>query len=534
MTQTLSHWAWGYADRFPDAKARRSLAQLVEATLNIPDLAPREPVPLDAIELPASRLTVPTSLNDILTVDREARIFHTYGRAFPDLVRGFEGDFTAAPDAVASPVSEEDVVRLLRYAAREKIPLIPRGGGTSVVGGVEGRGLRRPFIVVSLRKMAKLLNVDDDSLLARVEAGATGPEFESQLRDHGLTFRHYPQSYEFSTVGGWVATRAGGHFATGYTRIDDFVASTRMVTEAGVFETRTLPGSGAGPSPDRLVIGSEGILGVITEATLRVHRPPTERSSATFLFDSFDTAVAATRALAQSRLFPANCRLLDAQEAMINQVVFDGSSVLIVAFESPGEPTVPDIERAAEICEHFGGRCPEGLVHRSTGTSDESEAAGQWKQAFFDGPYRQNVLLSLGAVVDTFETACPWSAFFAMHADIVSTVRGVIAEQCGAGSISCRFTHVYPDGPAPYYTFIAQGDPGRQIEQWRAIKTAGSEAILRHGGTITHHHAVGRNHRPWYDRERPDLFAAALRATKRCFDSHGLLNPGVLIDSLDD
>lgn len=527
----LSYWGWGYDEKFPDRTAREQLGSMVSGVLGLEGLSAQDPVPIDEIEIRTSRITIPDRLKDLITSSREARIRHTYGRSFPDLLRGFRGDFAAAPDAVAFPESEDDIRALYRFASENDFALIPRGGGTSVVGGVCGDALERPFIVVSLRRMNALLDVDKESLLARIQAGATGPEFETQLREHGLTFRHFPQSYEFSTIGGWIVTRAGGHFATVYTRMDDFVASTRMITGVGDFESRTLPGSGAGPSPDQIVIGSEGILGLVSEAWIRVHEPPRHKSSGTFRFKSFDDAVGACRRLAQSRLFPSNCRLLDANEAMINQVVFDGSNVLIVSFESTDDPTQYDMERAEQICTEFGGTCPDGLKHRSESATDGgSDTAGSWKQAFFDGPYRQNILLSLGAIADTFETSCTWKAFPAMHQDILDSLHAVIRENCGRGTVTCRFTHVYPDGPAPYYTFITEAESSRVMEQWTALKRAASEAIMRHKGTITHHHSVGRTHRPWYDEQRPDLFAKSLRATKDALDPAWILNPGVLID----
>lgn len=527
----LSHWGWGYDEKFPGRAAREQFASMVAGMLGLDNLRAEDPVPLEDIELNDSRVEVPESLKSLMTSSREVRIRHTYGRSFPDLLRGFRGDFAAAPDAVAFPETEDDIRALYAFASEHNIAVIPRGGGTSVVGGVCGADLEQPFIIVSLRRMNALLEIDKESLLARIQAGATGPEFETQLREHGLTFRHFPQSYEFSTVGGWIVTRAGGHFATVYTRMDDFVASTRMITGVGDFESRTLPGSGAGPSPDQLVLGSEGILGLVTEAWVRVHQPPRYKSSGTFRFTDFDDAVRACRRLAQSRLFPANCRLLDANEAMINQVVFDGSNVLIVSFESTDDPTQADMERAAQICSEFGGTCTDGLKHRSEKESGEgSDTANSWKQAFFDGPYRQNILLSLGAIADTFETSCTWKAFPAMHKDILDSLHEVIREKCGHGTVTCRFTHVYPDGPAPYYTFITEAKSGREMEQWTALKRAASEAIMRHKGTITHHHAVGRTHRPWYDEQRPELFARSLRLTKEALDPAWVLNPGVLID----
>jgi alkyldihydroxyacetonephosphate synthase len=528
--RTRSFWAWGYEDKLPTEDARRALGQQLGALLGVEPLVPRPLPQIDSVVLPAPRVTPPEA---IATTDRAERIHHTYGKSYRDIVRALHGDFASAPDAVARPKNEAEVAAALEWCAKERVAAIPFGGGTSVVAGVEGvvGDAYRGVLSIDLRAMSRLLEVDATSRAARFEAGALGPQIEEQLAPHGLTLRHFPQSFEFSTLGGWIATRAGGHFATLYTHIDDLVESIRMVTGAGTFASRRLPASGAGPSPDRMAIGSEGILGIITEAWVRVQARPRWRASASFHFAQFPQAVAAARALAQSGLYPANCRVLDAREALVNGVTFDGSSVLIVAFESADHPLDAWMERAVALAKDAGGTCPKGPVYRAEGEKARAEdAASSWRQAFIEAPYLQSALASMGAVVDTFETACTWDRFDALYAGVTRAVTDAMNRVCGAGSLSCRFTHVYPDGPAPYFTFIAPGRDGAQLEQWAEIKRAASEALLENGATITHHHAVGRLHRPWYDRQRPDLFAKALGAAKMALDPAQILNPGVLID----
>jgi alkyldihydroxyacetonephosphate synthase len=388
----------------------------------------------------------------------------------------------------------------------------------------------RGLVSVDLRRLDKVLEVDRTSRAARIQAGARGPAIEAQLARHGLTLRHYPQSFEFSTLGGWIATRAGGHFATLHTHIDDFVESVRMITPAGVYATRRLPASGAGPSPDRLALGSEGILGIITEAWMRVQPRPRYRGSASVAFPSFEHGVDAARALAQSGLHPANCRLIDRTEMLLSGVAADGDAVLLLGFESADHPLGPWLERALAIAAGAGGRCPEGPRLRDDGERASSTAAATYKESFFQAPYLQSALVSLGVIADTFETACTWDRFPALHAAIKAEVGDAMRRVCGAGVLGCRFTHVYPDGPAPYFTFVAPGRAGDEIAQWAEIRRAAGDAVLAAGGTITHHHAVGRLHRPWYDRERPEPFAMALRAAKQALDPAGIMNPGVLVD----
>ncbi|HLL23631.1 MAG TPA: FAD-linked oxidase C-terminal domain-containing protein, partial [Kofleriaceae bacterium] len=315
---------------------------------------------------------------------------------------------------------------------------------------------------------------------------------------------------------------------TGPTRIDDHVHAISMVTPRGVLATHRHPASGAGPEPARLVLGSEGALGVITEAWMRVVPRVRWRASASVAFAKFEEGVAAARALAQSGLAPSNARLLDGNEARMHRVRFDGTSVLLVGFESADHPLGPWLARAVELTRDHGGTVVSGPTESDT--ASRTGEAGAWRQAFFDAPYLQSALLSIGVLSDTFETACTWTQFPALHERVVTAVQRALDDVCGGGLVSCRFTHVYPDGPAPYYTFVGALRLGSELAQWHAIKSAASDALASAGGTITHHHAVGRTHRPWYDRERPALFARALSAVKRVVDPHGVCNPGVLVD----
>ncbi len=340
--------------------------------------------------------------------------------------------------------------------------------------------------------------------------------------------RHFPQSFEFSTLGGWIATRSGGHFATLYTHIDDLVESLRVVTPQGTVETRRLPGSGAGPSPDRLFIGSEGILGVITEAWMRLQDRPRFRAGGAVRFKDFFTAARALRQIAQAGLYPSNCRILDPLEAFATGAGDGSFALMVLAFESGDHPVEAWHRRALECCADHGG-----ATEAAEGGKDghRAGAAERWRTAFIRMPYGRERMVPRGIISDTFETAITWERFERFHDRVKSATEAAIREATGRpGLVTCRFTHVYPDGPAPYFSFHALGRHGHLIEQWQAIKRAASDALIEGGGTITHHHAVGRDHRPWYDKQRPPLFAAALKAAKGAVDPQGLLNPGVLID----
>jgi alkyldihydroxyacetonephosphate synthase len=510
-----SWWGWGEVEQAVTGAERDALARRVAALL--PDADLTDHAPPDAVQLPEPRVAAPFAWASTDTMDRAA---HAHGKALRDVVRNLHGDFPHAPDAVLRPASETEVAAVLDWASGENVAVVPYGGGSSVVGGVEPR-FDGPSVSLDLSRLDAVLEVDPVSRAARIQAGVLGPHLEAQLKPHGVTLRHFPQSFEFSSLGGWLATRAGGHFATLYTHIDDLVESLRVVTPTGVSESRRLPGSGAGPSPDRMFLGSEGALGVITEAWVRVHARPQWRAQAVVRFASWPAAVDATRTIAQAGLYPANCRLLDPMEALLNAGTDAPGGVLVLAFESADHPVDTALERAVEICREHGGQ-PRSREQGDTGAD--------WRASFVRMPYQRDALARMGMIVETFETATTWDRFDGLHAAVTAAAQDAISRVAGAGVVTCRFTHVYPDGPAPYYGIYAAGRWGSTVAQWDEIKAAVSEALAAAGATITHHHAVGRDHRTWYDRQRPEPFAAAQRAAKAAIDPAGILNPGVLLD----
>ncbi len=535
-----SVWGWGLEGHGASAAERAAVAAAVAARFGVAP-AVEEPVALDRVRLREPRVVAPPSLAGICAADPYQRALHAHGRSFVDVVRGFRGDFAHPPDVVAFPRTEADIVNLLDHCSGARVAVIPYGGGTSVVGGVEpmvGDGFAG-VMTVDVSAMHAIRDVDGRSMAVHAQAGILGPALENGLRPLGLTVRHYPQSFELSTLGGWIATRSAGHHATARTHVEELIESVRMVTPAGILETRRLPASGAGPSPDRLVAGSEGALGVITEAWIRVQRRPVMRSSATLRFASFERGADAVQAVVQSGLQPSNCRLVDPVEALMGGVGEGVSAVLLLAFESAHLDPAPALAMAIGLCRDAGGSGDAAEIrHRRTGGGDEDPsgvgggAAEAWRRSFLRAPYLRDVLLAMGMIVETFETAVTWDRFGGLH-DAVLAAAATALRDAGApdGSVSVRFTHVYPDGPAPYFTVIAPGRRGAEIEQWRLVKEAVSDAIHASGGTITHHHAVGRDHMAWYERERPPLFGEALVAAKARLDPGGILNPGVLVPS---
>ena len=525
-------WGWGYEDQGPNPDQQKKMAERMASRFDLGELTIL-PHPTEAeLDLRQPRVRPPDSLAPIFSDATYDRAVHSYGRGFRDLVRAYRRYYPNPFDLVAYPRNEQDVVGILEWCDRERIAASPYGGGSSVVGGVEPpvRDDYRGAVSVDLAKLDRVLEIDRTSRAARIQAGVLGPALEEQLRPHGLTLRHFPQSFEFSSLGGWIATRSGGHFATLYTHIDDFVEALRVVTPTGIVASRRLPGSGAGPSPDRLFIGSEGIFGIITEAWMRLQDRPTFRAGASVPFPDFVTGAKAVRAISQSGLYPANCRLLDPGEALNAGANNGEAAVLVLAFESADHPLDVWMRRALECCADFGGRVPKTASGTIASAGMREGEAGAWRQAFLNAPYLMDIVAAMGMVSDTFETAITWDRFENFHNSMIETTQRTVNKVCGAGTVTVRFTHAYPDGPAPYYTVLAPGRRGSELEQWDEIKAAVSDELIRLGGTITHHHAVGRYHRPWYDQQRPEGFARALAAAKRSLDPKAILNPGVLVD----
>jgi alkyldihydroxyacetonephosphate synthase len=523
---TYPVWGWGRtAADAPSAADLEALVPLVSGHIGVSIDAPATPAALP--DLPADRVSgrLPGSLQSLASDVPIDRARHSLGRSYRDVVRGIRGQLDHVPDVVLRPADGSDVAAVLDWCANADVAVVPFGGGTSVVGGVEPNvgGQFSGVVSLDLERISGLVEVDPASRAVLVRGGTSGPAFEAALRDHGLTARFYPQSFERSTVGGWIATRAAGRFSMGATHIDDMVESVTAITPSGEWTSRRLPGSGAGPSPDRLLLGSEGSLGVITQAWVRVQPRPLHRWSATYAAPDFATGLRTVQTIAQSGLMPATCRLIDAGEASVTGTLTTGEAVLVVGAESWSGPVDADAAQIESACRGGGLRLVE--------SGQQGGAGDSWRSSFLRAPYLREQLVLLGLIVETFETATTWDKIDDLIDGVTRATLAALAKTCGGGTVTCRLTHVYADGAAPYFTVIAPGRAGSELAQWAAIKAAASEALIDLGGTITHHHAVGRDHRPWYDKQRPDVFATALAAAKAAIDPAGVLNPGVLVQT---
>jgi len=429
----LKFWGWGYEGEGPNDDAQRRLcertSQRFGRALRLAP-APR----LDEIALRAPRIAPPAALNAICSSAPYDRAAHHYGKSLRDLIRGFRRQYPNPPDVVAYPRSEAEVGAILQWCDSAGAAAIPYGGGSSVVGGVEAPAADscNGAVSIDLRKLDRVLEVDTASRAARIQGGIYGPALEEQLRAANFTLRHFPQSFEFSSLGGWIATRSGGHFATLYTHIDDFVESLRVITPTGIIETRRLPGSGAGPSPDRMFIGSEGTLGIITEAWMRLQDRPRFRAGASVAFDDFFSAARALRQIAQAGLYPANCRVLDPGEALIAGAGDGKEALMVLAFESADHDPAAWMRRALQCCADHGGRFADDAGRTRTDSSGGREgAAGQWRRTFLNAPYLREVLVRMGIIAETFETAITWDRFEAFHQQVMTAAREAVSRACG-------------------------------------------------------------------------------------------------------
>ena len=525
-------WGWGFQDQVLSKEEEASVESRIALNFNL-DEVKAIPIPLaKEIDLPKPKIETPQALEKVLSADHLERLNHSYGKSFPDVARAMLGSFPHPPDLVAFPTNQAEVVSIVDWADQNNVAVIPYGGGSSVCGGVETDvgDSYSGVISLDLRNLNKVLEIDKESRAARIQAGIFGPALEEELKKSNLTLRHFPQSFEHSTLGGWIATRSGGHFATLYTHIDDFVESTTMVTPTGVIESRRLPGSGAGPSPDRMVIGSEGILGVITEAWMRLQERPSFRASCPVLFDDYDKALNATRLISQSALFPANCRLLDANEALFNGAGDGSKNLLILSFESADHEMDTWLNRALEIASDEGGQFE--IPQEKKVDAHKSGASGTWRNSFIRAPYYREASVRRGVIQDTFETSITWDKGFEFIKILKEKAAEAIKEISGKEStVTCRLTHTYPDGLAPYFSYSAYATPSTMIDVWKEIKLMTNEMCVSAGGTVTHHHAVGRDHRiKGYDLQRPEGFKDMLVAAKQGIDPKSIMNPGVLVD----
>ena len=524
-------WGWGYEDELLSDEDENNIDKRIAKTFELDSIQRLNIPKVEDIDIKEPSFNHPKTLEHILSYDKLERLNHSYGKSFPDSARSILGNFPSPPDFVAFPKAEEDISNILDWASSNDIAVIPYGGGSSVCGGVEtdvGNDYKG-VISLDMMHLNSIIDIDRESRTALIQGGILGPDLESKLKEHSLTMRHYPQSFEFSTLGGWIATRSGGHYATLYTHIDDFVESLKMITPSGLYETRRLPGSGAGPSPDRFAIGSEGTMGIITEASMRLQDRPVFRSSCTVEFEDYQSALTALRQISQAGLFPANCRLLDSNEALFNGAGDGSKHLLILAFESADHDKSDQLRRALEISKENDGIYE---IPKESDDAHRSGSSGNWRSSFIRAPYLRESFTRRGIIQDTFETAITWDKSLSFIQDIKEQTAKAIFSITGKPSlVTCRVTHSYPDGLAPYFTFGAYATPETMMDVWKEIKLATNEICISNQGTVTHHHAVGRDHRPkGYDEQRPDLFNKVLVAAKSSLDPKGIMNPGVLID----
>jgi alkyldihydroxyacetonephosphate synthase len=458
-------------------------------------------------------------------VDDTARLLRAGGKSTLDLLRRKDSGVQDAPDAVLLPGSEGEVAEILRFCADRSIAIVPFGGGTSVVGGLDPiRGDFKAVISLDLRRLNQLHSLDEVSGEAELGAGLTGPDAERLLGERGFSLGHFPQSFQFATIGGFAATRSSGQDSAGYGRFNDMVRGLRTVTPAGVLDLGRAPESAAGPDLRQLMIGSEGVFGIVTRVRVRVHPAPETTRYEAWSFPDFATGADALRAVVQTGTGPTVIRLSDEAETGVN----------LATTESIGEDRVAGGCLAITVFEgseaHTASRHAEtrALLEASGGTSLGEAPAQAWEHGRFGAPYLRDSLLSAGALCETLETATNWSNVPALKAAVTEALTTSLAESGTPALVLCHISHVYPTGASLYFTVVA-GQRGNPIEQWRKAKAAASDAMMRTGATITHHHAVGADHRPWMRAEVGDLGVAVLRAVKATLDPAGILNPGKLI-----
>ena len=559
--QNLRWWGWGTLDQDYSLGGRPAFWPMLQEWLKVSDEAIEHetpPVSLEEISLRPPRLDDPvlSSLRRLLgeepvRTDGRARVEHAYGKSYRDLIRVRAGHVPNPPDAIVYPDGQKQIAALLAWTADRDVAIIPFGGGSSVLGGVEPAPGDRPTITLDLARLDRVLAVDPVSRTARIQAGATGPEVETQLNAQGFTLGHFPQSFEFSTLGGWIATRAAGQNSIGYGKIEALTQAVRVVTPIGIIETKDTPATAAGPSLLRVLVGSEGTYGVITEATMRVHPLPAVQDYRGILFHNLEDGVATFRVLMQSpQLRPAIVRLSDAPETAASVALshehhglrrladslierylsvrgydlMSGSTLLLLGFDGDAEWVARQWDLALEICGDHRGLSLGQAVGRS------------WKRDRYAQPYLRDTLLGHGVMVDTLETATTWSNLIHLYEAMSSAMKGAItATGGGPGYVMTHISHAYEHGASLYSTFLGRqvDDPDSLVRQaqWQAVKQATTDAILDAGGTLTHHHGIGRDHAPWLEEEVGLVGMKALRTLKQAFDPTDIMNPGILLPS---
>lgn len=553
IDRTKLRWnGWGWAAHKDGLAGRENVWAWLAGELGMPALLATPARPIEEIALPPARLSGSQREGFERIVGAEhvrdepfERAFHALGRSYHDLLRLRSGNLASAPDLVVYPRATPEVLALLAYASESDIAVVPFGGGTSVVGGVSANvGRHKSVVALDLSRLASFISADARSRVASAESGIYGPALEKALYAKGVTLGHFPQSFEFSTLGGWIAHRGAGQGSNGYGRVEDWLLGVKLATPRGVLETKPFPASSVGPNLTELIIGSEGAFGVITEATFRVHPIPSAIDYRGYLFRNFESGAEAIRKAVQQELPVTMLRLSDVEEtryyrafgavgkeprlrdrlasAYLNARSFDKTAcALIAGFEGDAQSVAYGRQRFA-------------LLAKSAGALSLGESQGQrWREGRFHGPYLRDPMMDRGIGVDTLETATSWSRIPTLYDAVADALRTTIAATApgtnSKGIVMCHISHAYPDGASLYFTYIFARALDDEIGQWRSIKKAATDAIVANGGTLSHHHGVGEDHIPWMAAEKGTLGLDVLRAMKSALDPKGVLNPGKLI-----
>lgn len=544
---------WGWTDHPDPTESQPAIWTRMAAALAMPALLKTPPRALESVTLPPSRLSESQTAQLTAIVGAEHvrgdafdRATHARGRSYRDLLYLRAGRLDQAPDAVVYPANKDDILKLLRLCENERIAVVPFGGGSSVVGGVTAAKGEKHAAVIALdtTRINRIIAIDDRAMTATIEAGIWGVDLEAKLQAAGYTLGHYPQSFEFSTLGGWIAARGAGQQSNRYGKAEYWFVSARVVTPKGVWASEGFPASAAGPRLGDLIVGSEGTLGVIADATVKIHRVPQAKDYRGFLFRDFGAGVEAIRTIVQRDIPSAMLRLSDADETYFFQafstspskggfwsslakryVAARGYAERPCLFLAGAEGNAEDVAAARRDIAH--------IVKEHGGLAIGSSPGARWYHGRFASPYLRDPMMDNALGIDTLETATPWPniarLYEAVRAALDDAMRRTAPATDARGLVFAHVSHAYPDGASLYFTYIFPRDVAREVEQWREIKRAASDAILKTGGTISHHHGVGEDHAPWIEAEKGAAAMSILRALKRELDPNGILNPGKLI-----
>jgi alkyldihydroxyacetonephosphate synthase len=548
MIKDMKWWGWGDPAFSYPIDEKPLLWPFIRKSLGLSeDCRKTPPVDRASIRLPEARThaafmqAIGAALKpEQIAAGDEQRLIHTYGKSFPDLYRVRRGIVSNAPDLVLFPEKHADVEAIVSAAKAHGVRLVAFGGGTNIVGGVEHLEANAMRVTVDMRRMSRVLSIDKDSWTATIEAGSPGPKLEDDLQALGYSLGHMPDSFEFATLGGWLATRSAGMQSDAYGKIEDMVVALKMVSPAGTLSTKLTPKSSAGPDLDQVVVGSEGVLGIITEATMKVHPVPQVKDYHGVLFPDFESGAAAIHDAICRNASPTMFRLQDADEtglafsmkapstgfsgfiqAQVKKYLkakgYTQPCLMMAGFEGDPDYTREMLRKVLPI------------VKKHRGFHLGNSVGKTWAKNKFAVPYLRDILMNHGCMVDVAETAAVWSKLLPLYHGARNAVREQFRKEGYPGYIGCHISHSYVDGASLYFTFAAQQVPGQEIEQYFRFKRLITEAFLEHGGTLTHHHAVGYEHRPWMEREvtRPGL--TLLRGMKQALDPDGIMNPGKLI-----